>query len=69
MLTWHFIHFEHKKAWEMALDLGGEIWGENQQKGSSAVKIMSKSCFLFKCISLCLYKEAVSSPAKKRLTK
>ena len=46
MLTWHFIHFEHKKAWEMALDLGGEIWGANQQKGSSVVKVMSKSLCL-----------------------
>ena len=46
MLTWHFIHFENKKAWEMALDLGGEIWGANQQKGSSEVKGTSKSLFL-----------------------
>ena len=45
MLTQHFIHFENKKAWEMALDLGGEIWDANQQKGSSVVKVMSKSFF------------------------
>ena len=46
MLNWHFIHFEHKKAWETALYLGREIWGANQHKGSSAVcsavKVMSK---------------------------
>ena len=68
MLTWHFIHFENKKAWEMALDLGGEIWGANQQKGSSAVKVKS-NLKKKKCICLCLYKEAVSSPAKKKLKK
>ena len=45
MLTWHFIHFENTKAWEIALDLGGEMWGANQQKGSSVVKVMSKSFF------------------------
>lgn len=41
MLTWHLIHFENKKVWEMALDLGGEMWGANQQKESSAVKVKS----------------------------
>ena len=66
MLTWHFIHFEHKKAWEMALDLGGEIWGANQQKGSSVVKVMSKSFFFLNVFAYGFIKKQFPVPLKKK---
>ena len=64
MLTWHFIHFEKKKAWEMALDLGGEIWGANQQKGSSA-EVMSANLFFFNVFACGFINEQFSVLLKK----
>ena len=46
----------------MAIDLGGEIWGANQQKASTAVKVMSKFLLLL-LFCLCLYIKKHNTPA------